>query len=212
MRVVAIVVLSTAVLSVAPKSKASRALFILSAISAAMLLVLIDGPIARWLSMVIGIPSVSSLALLTDLALTRMYDRPLFTTAERRSLLLTMAGLSLVLYPSALGYLNIDIYRLGFTTIAPLLVAAAGMLLVARGSFRLAALALIALVALNVQVLPSANVFDYVVDPVGGLWALGWGAVQIVKMVSARTLMRSGSGAFDAERESGHARRRSPAL
>ena len=200
MKVVAIVVLSTAVLSAAPKSKSGRAVFVLSAIAAAALLVMIDGPIARWLAMLIGVPSISSLALLTDLATTRVFDRPLFARNERNALLWTMAVVALVLYPTALGYINVDLYRLGFTTAAPLVIAVAGIALALRRNFRLAIVAAIALVALDVQLLPSSNVFDYVVDPIGGLFAVAW--------VSARTLMASLAGAIDAKRQSSAAGRR----
>lgn len=179
MRVVAIMVLSTAVLSIAPRrSKAGRVIFISSAIGAAMLLVLVDGPLARWLAMIIGVPSIASLALLSDVACARLFDRPLFYAIERRTLLVAMAALSLVLYPSALGYLNIDIYRLGFTFTAPLVLAAAGIVLAARRQFRLAGFVIAVLIALDVPLLPSANVFDYVVDPVGGLFAIGFVALN----------------------------------
>lgn len=205
MRVVAIVVLSTAVLSIAPRSKAGRAMAFLTAAGAAMLLILVDGPVAHWISMVIGIPSVASLAWLADAAFRRALERPLFDVAEKRVLLSAMAILTLLLYPSALGYVNIDIYRLGFTTIAPLAMGAAGIALAVRGHFRLALLALGILIAVDLDVLRSANVFDYVVDPVGGVAALWWAASRIVRRVSARSLMRVPAGAFDAERQSGAA-------
>ena len=200
MRVVTIVILSTAVMSVAPRSKAGRALFVLSAIAAAMVVVLIDGPVARAIAMVIGFPSIASVALLADIALRRAYDRPLLLADERRHLLWFMAVASLALYPSALGYVYADVYHVGFDWFAPPTVAAIGVLLAIRREYRLALLALVVLVSLDIELLPSNNVFDYVVDPVGGLCAMGWVVAQ-----SARTLMRSLSGAFDAKRQSGAA-------
>ena len=209
MRVVAIVVLSTAVLSVAPRSKrATRAMFVLGVVAAAMMLVLIDGPIARWISMLIGVPSIASIAWLADVACARAFDRPLFATNERRALLSAMAVLSLVLYPSALGYVNIDMYRLGFTPVAPLLVGVIAIALAFRREFRLALLLFAVLLMLDVQLLPSNNVFDYAIDPVGGLCAVGWAAVRVARWVSARTLMRVRSGVFDAKQSPGPERGR----
>lgn len=205
MRVVAVVVLSTAVLSVAPRSKAGRAMAVLSAIAAATVLLLIHGPVAHWISMVVGVPSIASIAWLADFAFRRAFDLPLFDVAERRMLLSAMAVLSLVLYPSALGYVNIDIYRLGFSAVAPLAIGAAGIALAVTGRFHLAVLALVVLVTLDVQLLPSANAFDYVIDPAGGFGAIVWAAVHITRWASARPLMRFRAGAFHAERESGAA-------
>ena len=208
MRAVAIFVLSTAVLSVAPRSKAYRALFVLSVVGAAMLLLLIDGPASRWISMAIGVPSISSIAWLADIACTRALDRPLFSPPERRTLIRTMAILALVLYPTALGYVNVDVYHAGFSALAPLLVAGAGIALAVHREFRLALFALAVLVFFNVQLLPSNNLFDYIVDPLGGVCAAVWTAVQAAKWLSARTLMRSRAGAFDAEAIPGPERRR----
>lgn len=185
MRVVAIVVLSTAVLSVAPRSKAGRAMFVIGAVTAAAMLVLIDGPVARAIATIIGVPSLSSVALLADLAFSRAFDRPLFAGDERRTLLWTMAVASIVLYPSALGFITADVYRLGFDTVAPWAVAAAGIALAIRGQLRLATFAFVVLVALDIHLLPSVNVFDYVVDPLGGLVALVWACIWIGKSALA---------------------------
>jgi hypothetical protein len=43
-----------------------------------------------------------------------------------------------------------------------------------------------ALLSLDVHLLPSVNVFDYLVDPFGGIAALGWAIVQLVKAIRRR--------------------------
>lgn len=160
--------------------------------------------IAAAIASVIGVPSIPSLVLLADFVAAR-FHRPLFARNERRTLLWTMAIASVALYPSALGYIDADVYRLGFSTAAPLAIAAAGIALAVRREFRLACVALAVLIAVDVELLPSSNVFDFLVDPAGGLVSVIWLLVRGAKWLSARTLMRVPAGAFHAERQSGAA-------
>src|SRR4029079_18271615 len=75
-------------------------------------------PMMRLLTL-LGTPSIPLLALVADLVLRRR----LFSPRERRALLWWSASLSLVLYSSTLGYLPVDVYRAGFSSWAPAVLA-----------------------------------------------------------------------------------------
>lgn len=137
----------------------------------------------RYLASVTGVPSITSIVLLLDLALGRA-GRPLFFTSERRLLLGFVAITAIVLYPSALGLMTVDVYGLGFSAAAPLLIAALGIAAALRGETRLALLALTILIALDLQLLPSVNAFDYVVDPLVGIVAVVWAGGRMMTIIT----------------------------
>jgi hypothetical protein len=124
----------------------------------------------------LGTPSIPLLALALDLLLRRR----LFSPRERRALLWFSASLSLVLYSSTLGYLPVDVYRAGFALWAPVAFAALAIAVAPR-SLPLALTALAALVAYDIPILRSVNLFDYVIDPIIGLVAIVWTGVQGVR-------------------------------
>jgi hypothetical protein len=130
----------------------------------------------------LGTPSITLLALLLDL-LTR---RRLFSPRERRALLWFAAGATLILYSSTLGYLPLDVYRAGFSPWAPIALAAAAIAAAWR-SPAIACTALAALVAYDIPVFASVNLFDYVVDPMLGIVAIVWA----VAAAARRTLSPS---------------------
>jgi hypothetical protein len=118
----------------------------------------------------LGTPSVTLLALALDLV-TR---QRLFSRRERRALLLFAAAAALILYSSTLGYLPFDVYRLGFSEWAPIALALIAIAVAPR-SPAIACTALIALVAYDVPIFRSVNLFDYTVDPILGIvaWSAG---------------------------------------
>jgi hypothetical protein len=124
----------------------------------------------------LGTPSIPLLALLLDLLLRRR----LFSRRERRALLWFSASLSLVLYSGTLGYLPVDVYRLGFSSWAPVVFAALA-LAVAPRSLPLALTALATLVAYDVPIFRSVNLFDYAVDPMLGIVGIVWAGVRLIR-------------------------------
>ena len=124
----------------------------------------------------LGTPSIPLLALVADLVLRRR----LFSPRERRALLWWSASLSLVLYSSTLGYVPIDVYRAGFSSWAPVVFAALAIAVATR-SLPLALTALAMLVAYDVPLFRSVNLFDYAIDPMLGIVAMGWAGVQGVR-------------------------------
>ena len=125
-------------------------------------------------------PSIPLLALLLDLLLRRR----IFSPRERRALLWFSASLSLVLYSSSLGYLPLDIYRAGFSMWAPIALAVAA-LAVAPHSPALALVALATLIAYDLPLFASVNLFDYAVDPILGMIAIVWAVVAIARRLLA---------------------------
>lgn len=119
----------------------------------------------------LGTPSIPLLALLLDLLLRRR----VFSPWERRALLWWSAALSLVLYSSTLGYVPLNVYRAGFSWWAPVALAA---LAIASRSLPLALTALATLIAYDVPLFRSVNLFDYAVDPMLGIVAIGSAAVS----------------------------------
>jgi hypothetical protein len=117
----------------------------------------------------LGTPSVTLLALALDL----LARRRLYSRRERTALLAFAAAASLVLYSSTLGYLPLDIYRAGFSPWAPVALAIAAIVVAPR-SPAISITALIALVAYDIPIFRSVNLFDYVVDPIVGIVAIGW--------------------------------------
>jgi len=119
----------------------------------------------------LGTPSITLLALLLDLAARRR----LFSPRERRALLWFAAIVAPILYSSTLGYLPFDVYRLGFSTWAPVALAVAAIAITPR-SLPLALVAFATLVAYDLPLFASVNLFDYAVDPIVGIAAIVWAA------------------------------------
>lgn len=126
----------------------------------------------------LGAPSVTLLALALDL----LARHKLFSRRERTSLLAFAAAAALVLYSSTLGYLPLDIYRTGFSPWAPAALAIVAIVVALR-SPAIAITALISLVAYDIPLFRSVNLFDYVVDPILGIVAIGWAVGAGVRRV-----------------------------
>ncbi|HSP13423.1 MAG TPA: hypothetical protein VLV78_01575 [Thermoanaerobaculia bacterium] len=137
----------------------------------------------HYLGSITGVPSITSIVLLLDLVLERA-GRPLLFTTERRVLLWIVAVTSLVLYPSALGFTSLDVYRFGFSPAAPLGIAFLGIAAAVRREIRLALLTLVILLSLDLRLLPSVNAFDYAIDPIVGLLAILWASVRMMTIIT----------------------------
>jgi hypothetical protein len=134
-----------------------------------------------WAVSAIERPSAPGLLLMIVFAMSAATGRSYLLVPEFRfgTAVLVLAGL--LLYPGAIGFLNYDTYVLGYSGyLLPLLLA---LLLgyAIYGRYVLAA------VALNVGMLGfllgagrSLNLWDYVIDPVAWLLAIGsWVAIAI---------------------------------
>lgn len=186
MTVIHFVVLACAVAAFAPRSRRWPAALPIAAVAVAVLFVLTGGRVSRTVVTLMGAPSITTAALLADLALRRSFGTSLLTSRERSTMLWFLAAAALAIYPAELGFVTIvDPYRVGFLAGTPLVLAALGVFLLFRRDYRTAAVALLALVALDLRLLPSVNAFDYVVDPLGGIVAVGWAALRAIKAAAS---------------------------
>lgn len=128
---------------------------------------------AQWLRSVTGDLSVLSLVMFANILAQRLSGHKLMEPATRNKLLKAIALAGVVFYPLALGVSAFDPYRFGYS---PLLLS--GLLCMAsiiawqRAERGMAVILLLPLIAFNLHLLESANLWDYLLDPVLLAYAL----------------------------------------
>ena len=133
-----------------------------------------DLSIAGYVRGATGDLSAATLALAANAVFARMTGRTMLEPRERSALLWLVAGAALFLYPFALGWTPFDPYALGYGSIA----FVTALLLVTLASWRMG-LKLIVLVVLAGALAwlgglyESRNLWDYLIDPLAGAYALG---------------------------------------
>lgn len=128
---------------------------------------------AQWLRSVIGDLSVLTVLIFSNILAQRLFDHKLLASAARNSLLQVIALIGVVFYPLALGVSVFDPYRLGYS---PLLMSAllclASVIAWLRAKRGIAVILLLPLIAFNLHLLESANLWDYLLDPILLVYAL----------------------------------------
>lgn len=163
----------SAVVALLPESLRTRCRW-LSLVAAAVAVVPVGGlPLARWLHGFAPPLSVPFLALLLDVALATDGGRRPFDARARRAGVWFGAIAGLALYPAALGLGAFDPYILGWRPVGVATAAAvvAAGLLLAGNRFGWALVA--ATLAWHAGCLESGNAWDYLVDPVFMVLAVG---------------------------------------
>lgn len=128
---------------------------------------------AQWLRSALGDPSVLTLIMLLNILLLRLFNHTLLAPATRNSLLLGVALIGIVFYTLALGVSAFDPYRLGYTPILLTALLCLASLIVWLKSMRdMAIILLLPLVAYNLDLLESTNLWDYLLDPVLLIYAV----------------------------------------
>jgi len=133
-----------------------------------------DLSIAAYVRGATGDLSASTLALAANAVFARLTGRTMFERQERNALLWLVAGAALFLYPFALGWTPFDPYALGYGSIA----FVTALLLVTLAAWRMG-LKLVVLVVLAGALAwlgglyESRNLWDYLIDPLAGAYALG---------------------------------------
>lgn len=129
--------------------------------------------VAQWLRSVVGDLSVLTLVVLLNILLQRLFNFSLLGVASRKLLLMGIVMIGIVFYPLALGLTACDPYQLGYTPVllSVLLVSLSLMLWFVRHR-DLAVILLLPLVAYNLHLLESTNLWDYLLDPVLLIYAL----------------------------------------
>ncbi len=138
-----------------------------------MLLPLYGLTVAQWLRSVVGDLSVLMLGILLHILLKRLFDFSMLNPASRQYLLRGVVIVGVLFYPFALGLGPVDPYHFGY---APA-VMGVSLVLMSMGCWftrkrDLAVVLLLPLLAFNLQLLESGNLWDYVLDPVLFVYAL----------------------------------------
>ncbi|WP_178082743.1 hypothetical protein [Pseudomonas sp. BBP2017] len=145
----------------------------------------VDGlPLAAYLRGVTDDVATTTLVGLLYAALVRMGVTNRLQPVSRVQLLLLFSGLALVLYPSTLGLTYFDPYRLGYNP-RPLLLGIGLLTLVfilVRNGLVVCMLGL-ATLAFSLQLKPSPNYWDYLLDPFIAVYC--WTALIVTGLKTA---------------------------
>lgn len=129
--------------------------------------------VAQWLRSVVGDLSVLTAVIFLNILAQRLLNFSLLKPASRSSLLLGVVLVGLVFYPLALGVSAYDPYQLGYS---PIWLAVLLLLFSLMAWFRakrdLAIFLLLPLLAFNLHLLESSNLWEYLLDPVLLIYAL----------------------------------------
>jgi hypothetical protein len=144
-----------------------RVPLILGMVVAALILLPVRGlPMGRWLGALNFQASVPLMGLLAGCLWQMTAQRELFRPHELRTAWGFGLVSGIVLYPSALGMGDFDLYQWGWG-FSPLLagVVLTAMVLAARGN-RFCWLLIMAMLAWDARCFETTNLWDYLVDPV----------------------------------------------
>jgi len=113
---------------------------------------------------ILAFPSVTTVALLL-----LHWHRP----RRYEWLFPIIAVIGIALYATTIGGPSINMYRLGFSPYAPLALAIVAALVAARAP-KIAIIALVVIVAFDLHLYRSRNLFDYALDPILVATATFW--------------------------------------
>ncbi|MCZ6640268.1 MAG: hypothetical protein O7F71_01720 [Gammaproteobacteria bacterium] len=118
--------------------------------------------------------SLTSVTLLISWPLLRVTNNS-FNTSELTWLCAVISILALLLYPMALGVGPYDPYILGYQPVVLLTLAAAlGIVAVQKKCWMSAATVVVVLLGYWLRVLPSQNLWDYLLDPILVIFAISY--------------------------------------
>lgn len=176
-------------LPVCGKAPSVRRRALLGAVAAAVVAVPVAGqPVALWLTGSGTGLSVTTTALLAIFCWYRLTGRSLPDACVRMPVWMIGGAAGCVLYPSALGLNRAGAYALGWGRAWPLAVVwlLVAVLIWRRNPFGL--VLVLAVLAFNLRLLESTNLWDYLVDPIYAgvsLLALAAESVRILRIRAA---------------------------
>jgi hypothetical protein len=146
--------------------------------------------VAQWLRSVVGDLSMFTLLVFLNILAQRLFKRNFITADSRKKLLLGVAMVGVVFYPLALGVSSFDPYRLGYSPVfMAALLCLASITAWLRAHRELAIILLLPLLAYNLRMLESVNLWDYLLDPV----LLVYAVVQSLATFHFHAFGKSGS-------------------
>jgi hypothetical protein len=129
---------------------------------------------AAYLRGIMGDLSIISVLLLGAFVAGKLTGRDFVPQGARETLLNGIAIVAMIFYPLALGSTVFDPYQLGFRPVALLAVLVGVVLVLWRREPAAAVLVLLGLIAFNLRLLESTNLWDYLLDAWLVLFAWGW--------------------------------------
>lgn len=133
--------------------------------------------------------AISSLVLLGWLTLQRLGVLKPLAVSRRGVMLLVFAALALTLYPATLGLTYFDPYRWGYNPRPMIMIVAVIALGLVFMRNALAAVMLsAATLAFTFRIKPSENYWDYLIDPLLGLYCCGALLILAVRFVYRRAM------------------------
>jgi hypothetical protein len=129
--------------------------------------------IAQWLRSVTGDLSVLTLVIFSNILAQRLFNFKLVQATSIKPLLLGVALVGVVFYPMALGVSAFDPYRLGYAPVLmPALLCLVSIIAWLKAKRDLAIILLLPLLAFNLHLLESGNLWDYLLDPILLIYAV----------------------------------------
>ena len=122
------------------------------------------GPV-WWLRGLTGDLSITSIVLLAFAIAEKLSGKAMFAGDERLWLYRAIALVGLVFYPLALGIGQFDPYALGYDAYLAYALLVLALLLFWQHFYHIAGLLLVVVLAWNIQLLSSPNLWDYLLDP-----------------------------------------------
>jgi hypothetical protein len=150
---------------------------------AAVLISISDRTLFQWLAATIARASAPGFGLMIVFAIAAATGRNYRAVPEFRFATAMLALGGLVLYPSALGFFDYDTYVLGYSGyLLPFALAAVLGYAVYRRYLLVAACINIGILAFLFSAGRSLNLWDYIIDPVAWVLAIGSWAVIAIDM------------------------------
>jgi hypothetical protein len=132
----------------------------------------------QWLRSVVGDLSVLSWVVFFGILSRRLFSYDFIKPNAQQSLLLGIVLVGVVFYPLALGISRFDPYQLGYQSlIIPVLLCILSIAAWLAAQRILAIILLLPLLAFNLYLFESNNLWDYLMDPVLFVYAL----VQVIR-------------------------------
>jgi len=129
--------------------------------------------IAQWLRSVTGDLSVLTLVIFSSILAQRLFHFNLVAAHSKKRLLLVVAVVGVVFYPLALGVSAFDPYHLGYAAVwMSALLCLASIIAWLSAKRDLSIILLLPLIAYNLHLLESSNLWDYLLDPILLVYAL----------------------------------------
>lgn len=182
-------IVAAAAASVARLLGGSRAFrIVLAAACAGSVLLPVNGlPLYGYFLGVAGDLSITTLVLLLAALIAAAGGGSLLRNSDRALLFAAVALAGLALYPTAAGFTPFDVYRLGYRPFGLVCgVLAVSLWAWVSGRRAAAIIPLVALAAFDLHALESGNLWDYLLDPLVVLFALGWWVRRIARSLGRR--------------------------